>query len=202
MYLAGAGSNWKIAGMSYDAPSNTLTVNPVTGTLFTSPVTMQNATLDGTLSFGTSAYLGSRIPLAALAVLEPQTTGFGQVYVRNKSGVNSQLIVDSPSGGAYTALQISNAGAVTHQFAVSPTLGPNFVVPTPFLFGSNTATGSAAAVQVFGGTMQLVGFITPPACNATCAGCFNYSGHSVGVKDAVQVCAADSTNTWAWRTIY
>ena len=48
-------------------------------------------------------------------------------------------------------------------------------------------------------------FLTPvaqPACDATTLGMFWYSGHSVGVKDDVQVCTADAANAYAWRVLY
>lgn len=50
--------------------------------------------------------------------------------------------------------------------------------------------------------MKLLGVPVAPTCDATTMGTFWYSGHSVGVKDNVQVCAADATDTYAWRVLY
>lgn len=58
-----------------------------------------------------------------------------------------------------------------------------------------------ANVNGYGG-MTLNGAIPQPTCNASTGGTFFYVGHTTGVKDTVQVCAADSTNTYAWRSIY
>ena len=41
-----------------------------------------------------------------------------------------------------------------------------------------------------------------PTCVAAIQGRFWNSGHTTGVKDTVQVCAADAANAYAWRTIY
>jgi hypothetical protein len=41
-----------------------------------------------------------------------------------------------------------------------------------------------------------------PPCNASNAGRFNYASGAPGVKDTVTVCAKDSNNVYAWRTIY
>jgi hypothetical protein len=43
---------------------------------------------------------------------------------------------------------------------------------------------------------------TAPVCSSSTAGLLNYTQGAAGVKDTVQVCAKDATNTWAWRTIY
>ena len=41
-----------------------------------------------------------------------------------------------------------------------------------------------------------------PVCNVNNAGRFNYASGAAGVKDTVTVCAKDSNNVYAWRTIY
>lgn len=63
----------------------------------------------------------------------------------------------------------------------------------------------AAAV---GGVLQLTApsgtptTLAQPTCNAAAAGTLWYSGHTASAKDSVAVCAADATDTYAWRTIY
>jgi hypothetical protein len=49
--------------------------------------------------------------------------------------------------------------------------------------------------------VTLVG-VTQPVCSASLAGKLWYSGHTTGVKDSAAICAADATNTFAWRTLY
>jgi hypothetical protein len=40
------------------------------------------------------------------------------------------------------------------------------------------------------------------SCSVSTAGTFNYIAGASGTKDTVQVCAKDSMNTYAWRTVY
>jgi hypothetical protein len=49
--------------------------------------------------------------------------------------------------------------------------------------------------------VTLVG-VSQPVCSASLAGKLWYSGHTEGVKDSAAICAADATNTFAWRTLY
>jgi hypothetical protein len=49
--------------------------------------------------------------------------------------------------------------------------------------------------------VTLVG-VTQPVCSSSLAGKLWYSGHTIGVKDSAAICAADATNTFAWRTLY
>jgi hypothetical protein len=41
-----------------------------------------------------------------------------------------------------------------------------------------------------------------PGCDATHRGWFWFAAGGAGVKDTVQVCAKDASNTYAWRTVY
>lgn len=43
---------------------------------------------------------------------------------------------------------------------------------------------------------------TAPTCDATTRGTFNYLAGGAGVKDSVQVCGKDSSDNFAWRTVY
>jgi hypothetical protein len=73
----------------------------------------------------------------------------------------------------------------------------------------NTGTvGSYAGTQFKAGGnvldnngVTLVG-VSQPVCAASLAGKLWYSGHATGVKDSAAICAADATNTFAWRTLY
>lgn len=60
---------------------------------------------------------------------------------------------------------------------------------------------NGAKFKVLGGPFQLGG-IADPTCAAATAGVVWYSGHAAGVKDTVQVCAADGSDVYAWRSIY
>lgn len=49
--------------------------------------------------------------------------------------------------------------------------------------------------------LRLTG-VAQPSCTSSIPGELWYSGHTADTKDSVAICAADATNTWAWRTIY
>ena len=82
--------------------------------------------------------------------------------------------------------------------------------------GANLYFTSARAVAALSGLYQtpIAGapatwpaFVTLPGitqgtCSSATPGVLNYSGHTAGVKDTVAICAADATDTWAWRSIY
>jgi hypothetical protein len=63
----------------------------------------------------------------------------------------------------------------------------------------------------YAGNMELAGQLrlnvntTPaaqPACDATKRGYLWFTQSATGVKDALQVCAKDASNAYAWRTLY
>jgi hypothetical protein len=59
------------------------------------------------------------------------------------------------------------------------------------------------ASKVMTNVLQLSGAAAQPACNSANNGAMWATGvHVSGVKDVVQVCAADASNAYAWRTIY
>jgi hypothetical protein len=72
---------------------------------------------------------------------------------------------------------------------------------------SGTAGSYAATKLTAGGNvldtngMTLVG-VSQPVCSPSLAGKLWYSGHTPGAKDSAAICAADATNTFAWRTLY
>ena len=68
--------------------------------------------------------------------------------------------------------------------------------------GSYTGTQLTAGGNVLDTSgVTLVG-VAQPVCSSSLAGKIWYSGHAAGVKDSMAVCAADQTDTFAWRTLY
>jgi hypothetical protein len=61
--------------------------------------------------------------------------------------------------------------------------------------------GNANVQGILTGQVQVTG-AAPGACSASIAGQISYSGHTTGTKDTAAICAADASDTWAWRTIY
>ena|SRR6185369_12230201 len=64
----------------------------------------------------------------------------------------------------------------------------------------------SANMAIGGGLMVNALAQAKPACNAAngplIPGMIWYTAGAAGVKDSVQVCAKDATNTWNWRVIY
>ena len=68
----------------------------------------------------------------------------------------------------------------------------------------NVGIGTAApneALEINGG-MRLNTATSKPTCDVTARGTFWFTQGGAGVKDDVEVCAKDATDTYAWRTIY
>jgi hypothetical protein len=68
--------------------------------------------------------------------------------------------------------------------------------------GAGLWSVSTTNFSVPGGVQITSGQPAKPTCNSANKGMFWYTGHTTGVKDAVEVCAADAANAFAWRTIY
>jgi hypothetical protein len=66
---------------------------------------------------------------------------------------------------------------------------------------SGTVAATVLAVRAIGGLMVQPN-IAQPACTVAYRGTFWVIQSASGVKDNVQVCAKDATDTYAWRTIY
>lgn len=63
-------------------------------------------------------------------------------------------------------------------------------------------SSSGYGALVVSGPVQLVGPGTTPTCNAANRGMFVYLAAGSGVKDTVEVCAKDSSDVYAYRSIY
>ena len=63
-----------------------------------------------------------------------------------------------------------------------------------------TLDGSQNAV--FNGGIRLNETGSKPTCDSTVRGMQWFTQGAAGVKDALEVCAKDATDTYAWRTIY
>jgi hypothetical protein len=135
------------------------------------------------------------------------------------AGIIFEANSTSPSFYAYGVLDLFGNFRFSQQYDGSHCWG----------FGANTvqsndvclARPAAGALEVNTGTLgkyagtkftaggnvldnngvTLVG-VTQPVCSASLAGKLWYSGHTAGVKDSAAICAADATNTFAWRTLY
>ena len=62
-------------------------------------------------------------------------------------------------------------------------------------------TSPSQKLEINGG-MRLNTATAKPTCDSTTRGTFWYTQGGAGVKDAVEVCAKDAADAYAWRTIY
>jgi hypothetical protein len=120
--------------------------------------------------------------------------------------------IRSPST-SYTAYKICDDGGITSGGPISLVAGGTNqnVTLTPSgtgytLLNGNVGIGTAAVstgqrLEVNGG-IALNTTSAQPTCSSTTRGTFWVTQGASGVKDSVQVCAKDATDTYAWRTIY
>jgi hypothetical protein len=117
------------------------------------------------------------------------------------SGLPSQITAGQASGNYYA---LGFSGSLSPASLTGITADHSGTDPNLYLQSASgavqakeanvvVASMSANGVQVVSSTST---------CSSTAGGTFNYVAGATGVKDTVQVCAKDASNTYAWRTIY
>lgn len=108
--------------------------------------------------------------------------------------------------GAFVWADYSNSdfsSAVTNETAFRSTGGVRFVTA---IDGSGNATRTAqidtSGNLTLTGGVKLSTTASKPACALAYRGMFWVTQGAAGVKDSVEVCAKDASDTYAWRTIY
>jgi hypothetical protein len=71
-----------------------------------------------------------------------------------------------------------------------------------FSAGPNVNITQSAGLVTVSASLSTLSTGTLPSCGSDTQGTLWYTPGGTGVKDAVQVCAKDSSNVYAWRTIY
>ncbi len=71
-----------------------------------------------------------------------------------------------------------------------------------FVAGSNVSVAQAGDTVTIEAYLESLPSGPQPTCSSTTGGFMWYIPGVTGVKDTVQVCAKDATNTYAWRTLY
>jgi hypothetical protein len=159
------------------------------------------------------------------------TLNFGSDFTVNLSGGVANVTLTTPGGGGggstnlpnlsedptsdYLTFNTSNAGDTIFNWSnQNATTGGihnwtwDGFADVLGLFDVTAAGGPMAALfraslSTFGGGVQVNNNANAkPTCNSGNRGTFWYTGHTTGVKDAVEVCAADAADAYAWRTIY
>jgi hypothetical protein len=71
-----------------------------------------------------------------------------------------------------------------------------------FSAGSNITLTQTGTNVMIAASLEALPSGAQPVCAAATGGFMWYTQGATGVKDTVQVCAKDATNTYAWRTLY
>ena len=76
----------------------------------------------------------------------------------------------------------------------------DFTITTAGNVGIGTVNPNAK-LEINGG-MRLNTTFSKPSCSSTARGTLWFTQGASGVKDALEVCAKDAANTYAWRVLY
>ena len=179
------------------ASSNTATVSVfnVTGTvdvsnppqLLIGNQTALNHTASGTINTMRGFYSNPGVFNAASAVSSLYHFSAGDVYTNSVGTVVSQY--------GFYAPQMSNATNNWAFYAAGATQS---------YFGGNVGIGATAPGQKLevNGGVRINTATTRPTCDSSARGTFWVVNGGTGVADSVSVCAKDSGDAYAWRTIY
>jgi hypothetical protein len=184
-----------------------ISAGPISGSNFNTDET-SNTVKFGTDQSAATTFYGTYIGRGAGHAV----TGNNNTFVGSNSGYSTV------SGGANTYLGsqsgVSNTGSGnifignnagywevdSNLFLVSNTNTSSR--PNYFMFGKMDAVTPANQYLTINGGLTLGTTTAAPTCDSTRRGQFWYAPGGAGVKDAVQVCAKDAANAYAWRTLY
>ncbi|MGC9046813.1 MAG: hypothetical protein ACP5IC_01710 [Minisyncoccia bacterium] len=134
------------------------------------------------------------------------TTGLGNIAIGYRAGYDTTY---SPTTGSYNILLGYNAWTPA-------TTTSNFLNIGGLIFGTNLSTttnavssgnvgigtiGPGEKLEVNGG-IRLNTTDAKPTCDSFHRGTLWFTQGGAGVKDTLEVCAKDATDTYGWRTIY
>jgi hypothetical protein len=158
-------------------------------------------TVNNLLVSGTCTGCGTGGSGGYSSITQDATTG--AITITN--GASFPLILHSTNGGQ-NKIYINNPNSTTggfhdFDFGSDPT--------DAFILYDDTINVPLWDVSSGGNRFSVAGGLqvnqqgmTKISCTAGNGGTFWYTGHTTGVKDSVEVCAADASNVYAWRTIY
>jgi hypothetical protein len=152
-------------------------------------------------STGTNVQFLANGVLSSTAVATPETvarfTKAGTSGVKQSPSMDVQIGTHTADVRAYTRVdfQLKDQNVPTPDVTVLTMLsGGQVGIGT-------TSVASGQKLEVNGG-VALVTATAKPSCSVTTRGTFWVAQGGAGVKDAVEVCAKDAADTYAWRTIY
>lgn len=150
---------------------------------------------------------------AAAGSTYPSITDNGSAVTITASGDTPFFTIGSNStqtcNGLNNSSSNSGSGATQIHNYLTCTEGGAFVLFDAHagirIEGMTSAVGTSNPTPMKwldGGLMVNKGGHTQPSCDSVNRGEFWYTAGGTGVKDAVEVCAKDAANAYAWRTIY
>ncbi|MCC6806303.1 MAG: hypothetical protein IT381_02675 [Deltaproteobacteria bacterium] len=149
---------------------------------------------------GGIAYSAGRV---GIGTLSPDPTF--KLHVDGMVKIGTTLQITNTTG---TQMGTLDTAADTHGYLRLTNAGTTNVLIRgngfSYLSGGNVGIGTSApgqALEVNGGA-RLNTAAAKPTCDATTRGTFWVSQGAGGVKDSVEVCAKDASDSYAWRTLY
>ncbi len=162
--------------------------------------------------------VGSTVYAYTAPALVTLTSGSGTVYLYVDSNGNitaGETSTGSPGlscSGCVLASSITQFPASTIPLATWSASGGSWAsgssevalqgVGPGFVAGSNvtlTQTGNSLTIAA---SLEALPSGAQPTCTVSTGGFLWYLPGASGVKDTIQVCAKDATNTYSWRTLY
>ena len=159
---------------------------------------------------------GSNNVAQGYAALDTNTTGSNNIaigfaagaYVPGSPALNQTGESSVFLGGQTKAL----ANGQTNQIVIgynatgigsnSVVLGDNTITKTALKGNVGIGTVNPSQKLEINGGMRLNTATAKPACSSIVRGTFWFTQGATGVKDDVEVCAKDTSDAYAWRTIY
>ena len=150
----------------------------------------------------------------------PDTPGTGTILPSGTSVVGTgtffttELQIGELLSAGGVVRRITSITDDTHLTVNNTLPTPRRSIPEAFTFSRASLVVDATTGEVGIGTlspsqelevnggMRLNTTTSEPTCDATVRGTFWFTQGGTGVKDAVEVCAKDAADAYAWRTIY
>lgn len=160
-------------------------------------------------SGGGSSFTGSAVSFTATAASGANaviiSTGarlkLGNVLINTDGGGNNLQFVPPASSNSFQFYGPISSGAASGNNALVFNTGARLKLGAGTDDYIATDSGTGGLLSGLGIRPNASG-TAKPTCNATYRGHFWYVAAGAGVKDDVQVCAKDSADAYAWRTLY
>ena len=157
---------------------------------------------------GAINYFKGNVGIGDVSPLSLLTVGNGDLFQVNSSGAIVAAAGITSSGNiTFSGLTASRGVFTTSGGLITTSASSQYLIDS---LSDETGTGSAVfntsptfttKIEVNGG-IRLNTVTAKPTCDTTQRGTFWVTQGTAGVKDAVEVCAKDAGDTYAWRPLY